>query len=102
MDFFHQYLDLFIFLGLVVASFVLGGLLARALRMADFGWKFSLIIFAALSSAIIVHRGWPPKLGVDLGGGSILVYQVDPNQREHVDEKTMEQLVTSLSERINP
>ncbi len=86
-------------LALVVVSSIVGGFLARRLRMVDYGWKFSVILFAILASSLVVYRGWPPKLGVDLAGGSILVYEVDPAFAQNVD---MDKLVSSISERVNP
>ena len=86
---------------LVVASGLIGHWLAKALRVADYGWKFGVILFAILASTVMVIRGWPPKLGVDLGGGSILVYKVDETKTEWRPEK-MDSLVTSISKRVNP
>ncbi|MGO9112423.1 MAG: protein translocase subunit SecD [Thermoguttaceae bacterium] len=89
------------FIGLVVASSLVGQWLAKALRVADYGWKFGVILFAILASAVVVIRGWPPKLGVDLGGGSILVYKVDETKTVWRPEK-MDSLLTSISKRVNP
>ncbi len=50
---------------------------------------------------MVVFRGWPPKLGVDLGGGSILVYQVDETKTDWRPEK-MDSLLASISKRVNP
>lgn len=95
------YVNLFLTVGLLVVSFLLGGYLSRAIRMADYGWKLSVIILATLASAVVVYRGWPPKLGVDLGGGVILVYQVDPEKipKEGFD---IQKLISSVGERVNP
>ena len=65
---------------LIVASGFLGHWLGKALRAVDYGWKFGVILFAVFASVVVLIRGWPPKLGVDLGGGSILVYKVDETQ----------------------
>ncbi len=90
-----------IIVGLVVVSVLIGNWLAKALRMADYGLKFAIILFAMLASAVTVIRGWPPRLGVDLGGGSILVYKVDHTKTEWRPEK-MDSLLTSISKRVNP
>jgi SecD/SecF fusion protein len=96
--------NLLLLVGLPVVSFFLGGYLARALRMRDYGWKFSVILLAILAGGTEVYRGWPPKLGVDLGGGAILVYQLDPDKIPPggVERETMDKMVTSISERVNP
>ena len=90
-----------LFIGIVIASSFIGHWLAKALRVAEYGWKFGVILFAILASAVIVIRGWPPKLGVDLGGGSILVYKVDETKTDWRPDK-MDSLVTSISKRVNP
>ena len=69
--------------------------------MVDYGWKFGVILFAILASVVVVIRGWPPRLGVDLGGGSILVYKVDETKTDWRPEK-MDSLLTSISKRVNP
>ena len=50
---------------------------------------------------VVIIRGWPPKLGVDLGGGSILVYKVDETKTVWRPDK-MDSLLTSISKRVNP
>ena len=96
-----SFINLFLVVALIAVSFVVGGYLARALRMPDYGWKISAILLAALASAVIVYRGWPPKLGVDLGGGAILVYQVDTEKIASANFD-MQKLISSISERVNP
>ena len=66
---------------LIVGSSLIGHWLAKAWRATDYGWKFGVILFAMLASAVVVYLGWPPRLGVDLGGGTILVYKVDERDR---------------------
>lgn len=98
------YVNLAIFFGILIVSFVLGSYLAKGLRLADYSWKFGLILFATLLSAVIVYRGWPPKLGIDLGGGAILVYQVDPERTPGgaLEPDKMDTLISSISKRVNP
>jgi SecD/SecF fusion protein len=86
---------------LVLAAWLLGAWLAKAVRMTDYGWKFGCIFFAVFASMVIIYRGWPPKLGIDLGGGAILVYRVDPTATDWRPEK-MDALVAAISERVNP
>ena len=85
----------------MIGSGLIGHWLAKALRAADYGWKFGIILFAILASVVVVFRGWPPKLGVDLGGGSILVYKVDETKTEWRPEK-MDSLMASIGKRVNP
>src|SRR4026207_2098266 len=66
--------------GILIGSFVVGFMLARSLRMADYGVKFGVVIFSIVASVVVCILGWPPKLGIDLSGGVVLVYEVDAEQ----------------------
>ena len=96
-----SFINIALFILLVVASSLIGHWLGKFLRVVDYGWKFGVILFALLASAVVVYRGWPPRLGVDLGGGSILVYEVDKTKTEW-DPSKMDSLLTSISRRVNP
>jgi SecD/SecF fusion protein len=69
--------------------------------MKRFGWPFALI---AVTTLIGILGLWPPKeklkLGIDLSGGTILVYQTS-KEGARADYK-LDDLVTSLKRRINP
>ena len=93
--------NLLICVGLMVLSGLVGHWLGKALRLVDYGWKFGVIFFAIAASVLVIIRGWPPRLGVDLGGGSILVYKVDERQTDWREEK-MDSLLASVSKRVNP
>src|SRR5437870_13755077 len=59
---------------LLIAASIAGGiLLANWVRMRDYGWKIALILSTILVSTFVVTFG-EYKLGVDLKGGVILVY----------------------------
>jgi SecD/SecF fusion protein len=94
-----------IFIGLVVLSIVAGYLFANATRLRDYGWKVSLILGTVLVSTFIVLLG-EFKLGVDLKGGVILVYEINELETEQLNRGqvgwTMGQLTTVISERLNP
>src|SRR5687768_17460013 len=87
---------------LIIGSFTAGYFLSRWLRMADYGWKIGLVLFSLLAGAAICVMGWPPKLGIDLSGGAILVYEVDQSKKEAGKQTPMDELVASISRRINP
>lgn len=63
----------------------IGFQLGKMLRMPDHGWKIALILLSITAGATITYFGWPPKLGIDLSGGVILIYEID-------EEATAEQL----------
>jgi SecD/SecF fusion protein len=120
------YFTLLILVGIAL-PFWLGRLIARQSRMQDYAWKIGLILMTVILAAEVMGRTWDPerqrfeiKLGVDLKGGVILIYEVEegvPVQRDpnappspaddetEVDEDTrfsMDALVAALSLRINP
>jgi SecD/SecF fusion protein len=69
--------------------------------MKDFGWRFALIAGFTL---VGLYSLWPPekklKLGIDLSGGTILVYQVDTKKAPPGFK--MEELVSALKKRADP
>src|SRR5690606_20259571 len=91
-----------VLLGVILLSFGGGVLLSRALRMADYGWKIGLVLFALLAGVTICVMGWPPKMGIDLSGGAILVYEVDQTKKQPGQDVNMEEMVAAISRRINP
>jgi SecD/SecF fusion protein len=96
---------LLIAVAVVVVSILGGNYAAKRLRMPDFGWKIGLLFFTILAPSTILVFGWPPKLGIDLKGGVILIYEVDQSKKsskEPLSAQQMEQLVAAISKRINP
>jgi SecD/SecF fusion protein len=97
-----------------VLPFVVGILLAKNLRLPDYGWKIGLVLSAVIGSIAAIFLGWPPKLGVDLKGGYIMVWKIDQekqaeqlgtagnrvNDRGITDD--VEGLIKSLKRRLNP
>src|SRR5215467_13460178 len=69
--------------------------------MKDFGWRFALIAGFTL---VGLYSLWPPekklKLGIDLSGGTILVYQVDTKNLPPGFK--MDELVSALKKRADP
>ena len=68
--------QLIIAAAILVGSFVGGAVLARSLRART---RFSPGSGAVLGRGqpAICYFGWPPKRGIDLSGGVVLVYEVD-------------------------
>ena len=90
-----------------VASFVLGVLMGKWMRLKEMGWRFGLIIGSCLAAVCIILLG-QFKLGVDLQGGVILVYEVDVEQTNKllpVDKQNqwdMAAVAKTLQRRLNP
>jgi len=80
----------------------LGQYLARAFRMPDHGWRIATVLFAFFAAAAVTYFGWPPRLGIDLRGGSQLVYEVDQAQRTSDEPINMEKLILAVQKRIDP
>src|SRR5262249_53581274 len=91
-------LKLIIAVAVLVGSFVVGGLLARLLRMPDYGFKIGLVLFTLLASLTINFLGWPPKRGIDLSGGVVLVYEVDTGLSS---SNWMQEALARVNQRLN-
>jgi SecD/SecF fusion protein len=76
--------------------------LGRKLRMPDHGWKIGVCLFSAAASIVILLMGPPLKLGIDLSGGVILVYEVDQTKKKPGESVDMDKLVAAVSRRVNP
>ena len=95
-------ITLLILIAIVVASFVVGGYLGKKLRMPDHGWKIGLCLVTLLISIDILVMGPPLKLGIDLSGGAILVYEVNQSKKDPNKPVDMDQLITAVGQRVNP
>jgi SecD/SecF fusion protein len=95
-------LNLLLAAAVIVVPIWLGGFLARTFRMPEHGWRIALVLFTVFASSAITIMGWPPKLGIDLRGGSILVYEVDQSQKTRAETVDMNKLIAAVTRRINP
>jgi SecD/SecF fusion protein len=91
-------LKLIIAVGVIASSFGLGVLIARRLRMPDFGFKIGVVLFALIASVVINVVGWPPKRGIDLSGGVVLIYEVDKSTQPSAMQATVARLNDLLNE----
>src|SRR5688500_16341738 len=73
-----------IILALILVSIAIGIWFANSVRMKDYGWKVGLILASFLASLAIVLFG-QYKLGVDLQGGVILVYEVNEERTSELN-----------------
>jgi SecD/SecF fusion protein len=89
-------------------------LIGRRFRAADMWGRIAAVLVAATCGGLITWWNWPPRLGIDLKGGLILVYEVDAAKEAarrqadaqagdgSVDLDTMDKLVNAVSRRVNP
>jgi SecD/SecF fusion protein len=96
------YVNLLVAVGTLAASFFLGGYFGKKLRMPEHGWKIGLCLFTLLATVAVLLMGPKIKLGIDLSGGAILVYQVDPMQKKAGETVDMDKLIAAVARRVNP
>lgn len=103
-----QYTALFICAVVLIAPFLLAAPIARSLRMPDYSTRIAFILLALFSSVAVLTFG-ELSLGVDLRGGTILVYEIDPSVGRNVEGDDVggnriasSALIPSLIKRINP
>jgi SecD/SecF fusion protein len=94
----------------LILPFVLGHLLASVLKLKDDGMRFSTCLFALFASlAPFLWHGMQGtdfnniiRRGIDLAGGTNMVFQVDQDQTEKdITNQAMDQMVAAVSRRIN-
>jgi SecD/SecF fusion protein len=97
---------LVIVLGLGVARF-----LAIQWRMPEYQTRFAVVLLTFFAGLAIVVMGWPPRRGIDLRGGVILIYEIEDQPVEETtspDEEVaprrvdIEKLVQAINRRVNP
>ena len=60
-----------------------------------------LVVVALIGGSIYVVLTMPTKLGLDLQGGSQLVYQAEPTAQQQVDPDAMQRSIDLMQERVN-
>jgi SecD/SecF fusion protein len=96
-------IHLVVAVGVLAVSFFLGSYLGKKLRMPDHGWKIGVVLFSLLASVAVLLLGPDLKLGVDLRGGVILVYEIDQSKRKADDQPVdMDKLISAIQRRVNP
>jgi SecD/SecF fusion protein len=100
-----------ILLAIFILPFVFGSLLGRWLKLKDLSTKMGTILLAVTLglTPFVWHvaTGGEPKdairLGIDLAGGTNLVFGVDHSKLEKkVTDEVMDQMVGVIAKRINP
>lgn len=59
----------------------LAWVVAKRFRASDMWGRIAAVLVAAAVGGVICWLGWPPRLGIDLKGGLILVYEVDTSKQ---------------------
>ncbi len=86
-------------MAVVILPFMVGSWLAKRLRMNEYAWRIGLLLFSLVAGIVVCVYGWPPRLGIDLSGGVILVYEVDASKAASADlSSVVDALRKDLSE----
>ncbi len=107
------WLMFFIVVAIFVVPMALGSFLGKTLKLKDLGFKIgALLLTVVLGLAPFVYQvaignHWMDavKLGIDLAGGTNLVFQVDVEAAKKAGKDvsaSMEQMVGAIRRRINP
>jgi SecD/SecF fusion protein len=103
MQFLSGYFWLLVVAAVFVAPLLLSYYLVRVIRLPDYFWKLFLIFFVLSASAAVLRYKWPPRLGIDLSGGLMMVYEVDQSKKTDPNQKVdMEKLIEAVKKRIDP
>ncbi len=66
-------------------------------------WKPLLVIGVLVVSALLLWASWPPRLGIDLAGGTRLIYEVyiPPEESSRADD-ILDEIIDVQKKRIDP
>ena len=97
---------LVVVLAVLILPFVVGHFLSKSLRMPSFATRFGWVLLA-ITASVVVLANKLPGLGVDLSGGTILVYELNPKKLKDLADQggqrvISEDLIEPLTRRINP
>ncbi len=102
----QQWIATLISAAVLILPFVVGNFLSRRFKMPTYGTRFGWVLLAiTISAVVLVNRR--PGYGVDLLGGTILVYEIDSDKINEAEKEsgtsiTSEDLLEPLTRRINP
>ena len=99
------YLTLGILLATLVFPMLLGGAIAKKVRMQEVAWKINLALVTITAGAVIVLSSYENiKLGPDLSGGFNLVYEFveDESDEDGANTNVMEKMIAAVRRRVDP
>ena len=97
-----------------VVPMILGWAIARALKLKDVSTRIAVVMFALILGLmpfglqIVRGNSWKDALswGIDLAGGTNLVYQIDTEQAKAdgkvVNQELIDQMVGAIGRRLDP
>ena len=101
---------LLLILGILIVPLVLGGFIAKSLKLKDYGGRIGASLLAlTLALAPLVYNSFNDislteavRLGIDLAGGTNLVFEVKPTDEKEITPAVMDKMVGAVAKRINP
>lgn len=94
--------NVLVVLALFTLPFLFGNFMAKRLRMPTIGGRIGFATFVvALTLAVCFKANWRVPLGVDIRGGTILVYEILKGSNSG-DPVKADAVVTALQNRLNP
>jgi SecD/SecF fusion protein len=88
-------------LAVVLVPTFLAWLATRQLKATGLWGRLSIVLVALSAGLVVTALGWPPRMGIDLKGGVILVYEIDADKQPD-GGVSMDKLVAAVSRRVNP
>ena len=88
-------------LAVVLVPTFLAWLVTRQLKASGLWGRLSIVLVALSAGLVVTALGWPPRMGIDLKGGVILVYEIDADKQPD-GGVSMDKLVAAVSRRVNP
>ncbi|MCA9083602.1 MAG: protein translocase subunit SecD [Planctomycetaceae bacterium] len=94
----------------ILGSFILGAIIAKSMRLTEWGFRFGVCL-AALAIGVMPFAvrlingqtlGQGLRLGIDLAGGTNMVFQVRPDEGKEITQDVMDKMVGAVAKRINP
>ncbi len=88
-------------LAIILVPTFLAWLVTRQIRTGGLWGRLSIVLVALAAGIVVTVLGWPPRMGIDLKGGVILVYEID-SAKQPDGGVSMDKLVAAVSRRVNP
>ena len=88
-------------LAIVLVPTFIAWLVTRQLKASGLWGRLSIVLVALSAGLVVTALGWPPRMGIDLKGGVILVYEIDADKQPD-GGVSMDKLVAAVSRRVNP
>ena len=88
-------------LAIILVPTFLAWLVTRQLRTGGLWGRLSIVLVALAAGIVVTVLGWPPRMGIDLKGGVILVYEID-SAKQPDGGVSMDKLVAAVSRRVSP